>query len=479
MAWPSSALACVLLAYAAAALPAQPAAAADTLEGVKTAVRLKNFSQASEMLQRIAAKGDPEAQYLLGVFYLNGVAGPRNPAAAREWFEKAATQGNARAAFSLATLLAGADPPDPQASAHWLQRAHELGFSPGAGPASAAGVSTNAAPASLLQAAQLTDPAARREGLWLAATTADVASLEILADPANVQARDEYGRDALDRAAEAGSAAAVTLLIRRGAHVDAPDQHGVTALMLAAGAGDGATVDALINAHANLAATDRDGNTALMHAAAAARLAAAERLLGAGAAVAPRNVQDWSALDFAEVSNAAELSARLREKGATALHRSAISTASAPSTVQRASRDLYAGWPDLAVAAGRDNATLLQTLLSAGADANGSTPDGDAGADRRNARRQPGSGRNLARSRRTAGCVPITAAARRCSMPCSSGARTRSQPCLRTAPRQTGDARIRSHRCSLQSRADMRGSRGCCSRRMRMSTHATRGAGAR
>ncbi len=70
------------------------------------------------MLQRIAAKGDAEAQYLLGVFYLNGVTGPRNPTLARGWFEKSATQGNPRAAFSLATLLASADPPDPQASAH-------------------------------------------------------------------------------------------------------------------------------------------------------------------------------------------------------------------------------------------------------------------------------------------------------------------------------------------------------------------------
>ncbi len=43
-----------------------------------------------------------------------------------------------------------------------------------------------------------------------------MASLEVLADPAVVLARDEYGRDAFDRAAEAGSAAAVALLIHRG-----------------------------------------------------------------------------------------------------------------------------------------------------------------------------------------------------------------------------------------------------------------------
>lgn len=38
--------------------------------------------------------------------------------------------------------------------------------------------------------------------------------------------------------------------------------------------------------------------------------------------------------------------------------------------------DLYAGWSDVAVAATRDEATLLATLLQRGADANASTPDG-------------------------------------------------------------------------------------------------------
>src|SRR5207302_2087297 len=56
----------------------------------------------------------------------------------------------------------------------------------------------------------------------------DVASLEALVDPALVAARDEFGRGALARAAEAASAPAVALLIRRGAPVEAPDQNGTT-----------------------------------------------------------------------------------------------------------------------------------------------------------------------------------------------------------------------------------------------------------
>ena len=226
----------VLAAGAALAAPRQAWQPADPLEGVKTAIRLKNFTEAATGLQRLAVAGNAEAQYLLAAFYLNGVSGPRDPAQAKAWLEKSAGQGNARAAFSLANLFAESDPPDPQAAAHWLARARQLGFSAPTQAPGAAGAQQGP-PSSLLPAAQLTDPAVRREALWLAAGDGDVPSLEILADPALVSARDEFGRGALARAAEAGSAPAIALLIRRGAAVDAADQHGVTPLMLAAGAG--------------------------------------------------------------------------------------------------------------------------------------------------------------------------------------------------------------------------------------------------
>src|SRR2546430_797098 len=93
---------------------------------------------------------------------------------------------------------------------------------------------------SLLPAAQLKDPGVRREALWLAATDGDVPSLEILADPALVSARDEFGRGALARAAEAGAAPAVALLIRRGAAGDAADEPGIAPPMLGAPAGGAA-----------------------------------------------------------------------------------------------------------------------------------------------------------------------------------------------------------------------------------------------
>ena len=118
-----------LLAFAAE----RAVAAADpvSLETVKAEISLHDFDAAAGGLERLAAAGNPEAEYLLGVFYLEGLDGPANSAMARQWLEKAASQGNGRAALSLATLLAHATPPDPRGAQHWLARARELGYRPG------------------------------------------------------------------------------------------------------------------------------------------------------------------------------------------------------------------------------------------------------------------------------------------------------------------------------------------------------------
>ena len=83
----------------------------DPLDGAKSQIRTKNFAAAQAQLQKLASAGNPQAEYLLAVFYLNGLGGPRDVAQAKTWLEKAAGHGNAPAAFSLARLYAEADPP--------------------------------------------------------------------------------------------------------------------------------------------------------------------------------------------------------------------------------------------------------------------------------------------------------------------------------------------------------------------------------
>ena len=130
-------------AFAATGGSAKGFGRADPLESVKASIRLKNFGAAQSDLQRLADAGNAEAQYLLAAFYLNGLGGPRDPVKAKLWLEKAAAQGNSHAAFSLASLYADADPPDPQAAEHWLARARELGFTPQTRSAATAGAAAD------------------------------------------------------------------------------------------------------------------------------------------------------------------------------------------------------------------------------------------------------------------------------------------------------------------------------------------------
>ena len=51
--------------------------------------------------EKAAAQGDADAQYNLGVLYYNGEGVPRDISKAREWFEKAAAQGDESAKAAL------------------------------------------------------------------------------------------------------------------------------------------------------------------------------------------------------------------------------------------------------------------------------------------------------------------------------------------------------------------------------------------
>ena len=84
MAWPRQTVfaALAVLAAAAALAVSRPA---EPLDGVKSAIRLKNFTAAATELEKLANAGNPQAQYLLASFYLNGVTGPRDPQRARTW----------------------------------------------------------------------------------------------------------------------------------------------------------------------------------------------------------------------------------------------------------------------------------------------------------------------------------------------------------------------------------------------------------
>ncbi len=80
-------------------------------------------------VERIAAQGDPFAQYLVGASLLMGIGRAANPAAAEPWFRKAAERGQIWALHNLGWMYSGGTgvAKDPAASVAWYRRAIEAG----------------------------------------------------------------------------------------------------------------------------------------------------------------------------------------------------------------------------------------------------------------------------------------------------------------------------------------------------------------
>jgi TPR repeat protein len=91
--------------------------------------------EAAQYFRRAADQDDPDGQYGLGTLYASGEGVSRDPAAARQWFERAGNQGHALAvvalsqAFLTGTLGFNTDPADSQGLA-WVRKGAELGSMP-------------------------------------------------------------------------------------------------------------------------------------------------------------------------------------------------------------------------------------------------------------------------------------------------------------------------------------------------------------
>ena len=64
----------------------------------------QDYVQARQWYEKAAAQGNANAQFMLGLIYANGQGVPQDYAMAREWYEQAAVQGNANAQNNLGAL---------------------------------------------------------------------------------------------------------------------------------------------------------------------------------------------------------------------------------------------------------------------------------------------------------------------------------------------------------------------------------------
>ena len=63
------------------------------MRDVDTLLRAESYSEAKKMLEIMAKDGDPEAYYMLGVLYDEGLGVPENVKQAIKFYEKAAIAG--------------------------------------------------------------------------------------------------------------------------------------------------------------------------------------------------------------------------------------------------------------------------------------------------------------------------------------------------------------------------------------------------
>jgi TPR repeat protein len=102
---------------------------ADQAEALQTQVAAGNQA-ALETLMAEARKGNPYAQFSLGVLYADGQGVPQDYGQAALWLRKAAAQGNAAAQFNLGLLYEQGQgvPQDYGQAAQWYRKAAAQGF---------------------------------------------------------------------------------------------------------------------------------------------------------------------------------------------------------------------------------------------------------------------------------------------------------------------------------------------------------------
>lgn len=343
----------------------------DPLAAAHAALRSLQFTKAIQLLTEMRA--NPDAQYLLGLMYLNGVGVPPDSVRARTLLTAAAEHGQGAAAFVLAGEMAR-DPKSPPNAAHeLLQRAAQLGY------VRAIDFLKSDKPLWERESAGAADPALYTAWSIESARKNDAAELKRLGAQ-SAKVRDDFGRGALQHAAASGSVAAAVELLDLGADARAVDSQGVTALMIAAesAGADSANMTSLLLEHgADPQAVDAERRTAAFYAARANQVQSLRALIHAGTVLDARDTRGYNALDAALAVQADDAAAELRADGMHANVTVPSSGRQATKTDPAHPGDIYRGWSPLALALARNDSAGVRQMLDAGADVRARTPQGD------------------------------------------------------------------------------------------------------
>lgn len=362
---------CSALSLSGADAASQPSAAKDPLEPARAALRTLQFDKAIQLLGTSVKAGNPDAEYLLGLIYLNGVGTVSDPGRAKTLLQSAAEHGQGAAAYVLAGELTR-EPGASADSAHeWLTRSAKLGY------VRAVEALKSGRPLLERESVGASDPTLLTAWVIDCVRKDDAAELRRLGK-ASAAVRDEFGRSALSHAAEAGSLSAATALLELGADVAAVDGAGTTALMIAAERPDRSMVELLLHHGADPQAVDALRRTAVFYAARANHPEIIRTLQDAGAKLEALDERGYNALDDALAVGADASVSELRSLGVRA-NLVTVEPGRLTGKFDPAHPgDIYRGWPAIALAAARNDTAGVQQQLDAGVNAKLRLPQGDS-----------------------------------------------------------------------------------------------------
>jgi len=255
-----------------------------------------DVDKAIALLRAIAERGYQPAQMRLAEENLRGEGQGTSKAEAYAWYGIAYHDGS-KAAERAESLLEPLLAPSEREAAERLGRSLDLAVTQGRQhrPLPEQQKSLDAALAAALD-------------------SEDIAKADqLLAQGADPNATDKFGRSAVVNAAGRGRARMVALLLERGVDADARDDEGHTALAWAAINGYSDIVQSLLAAGSMADIRDNEGLTPLMRAAWNGHPEIVRTLLQAGAAPDLRDLAGKSALDRALSQNDTVIAAMLRE----------------------------------------------------------------------------------------------------------------------------------------------------------------------
>lgn len=360
---------CCAISLSAAGAPVQRSGAKDPLEPARSALRTLQFDKAIALLAAAGNTGNADAQYLLGLMYLNGVGTVSDPVRAKTLLRSAAEHGQGAAAYVLAGELTREPAVSADSAREWLMRSAKLGY------VRAVEALKSGRPLLDRESVGASDPTLLTAWVIDCVRKDDATELRRLGTAA-AAVRDEFGRTALSHAAEAGALTAATTLLELGADVAAVDSAGTTALMIAAERPDRAMIELLLHHGADPQAADALQRTAIFYAARANRAETVRALQDAGAKLDAVDERGYNALDDALAVGAEASTSELRALG---VHPNLVTS----DAVLRTGKfdpahpgDVYRGWPPIALAVARNDTTSVQAQLDAGANANLRLPGG-------------------------------------------------------------------------------------------------------